>query len=57
MENVRALVAQQTLAEAGLADLVQKRHDFEDYSYILVARHRPRRAAHAVLPILLAEAA
>ncbi len=45
------------LAEAGLADLVQQRHDFEDYSYILVARRRPRRAAPAVLPILLAEAA
>lgn len=45
------------LAEAGLADLLQRRRGFEDYEYILVARRRPRRIASAVLPLLLAEAA
>jgi hypothetical protein len=45
------------LAEAGLADIVQRRHGYEDYAYILVARRRPRRPASAILPLLLAEAA
>lgn len=45
------------LAELGLADLVQRRHGFEDYSYIIVARHRPRRFAPSIMPLLLAEAA
>jgi hypothetical protein len=45
------------LAELGLADIVQRRHGDEDYAYILVARRRPRRAASAILPMLLAEAA
>ena len=45
------------LAEAGLAHLVQRRHGYEDYAYILVARRRPRRASSAILPMLLAEAA
>ena len=45
------------LAELGLADIVQRRHGYEDYAYILVARRRPRRAASAILPMLLAEAA
>lgn len=45
------------LAELGLADLVQRRHGFEDYAYLLVARRRPRRFATSILPLLLAEAA
>ena len=45
------------LAELGLADIVQRRHGYEDYEYILVARRRPRRTASAILPMLLAEAA
>lgn len=45
------------LAEAGLAHLVQRRHGFEDFEYILVARRRPRRSASTILPMLLAEAA
>ena len=45
------------LAEAGLAHLVQRRHGFEDFSYVLVARRRPRRIANGVLPRILAEAA
>ncbi|MCK8787240.1 hypothetical protein M0638_22970 [Roseomonas sp. NAR14] len=46
-----------TLAEAGLADLVQVRHGEEDYSYYIVARRRPRRAQPAMLLFHLAEAA
>lgn len=42
------------LAAAGYLHLVQRRHGFEDYAYIVVARHRPRRSAPA---LLLAEAA
>jgi len=45
------------LQELGLADLVQRRHGYEDYAYILVARRRPRRFASSILPLLLAEAA
>ena len=45
------------LAEAGLAHLVQRRHGYEDYEYLLVARHRPRRTRPSILPSLLAEAA
>lgn len=45
------------LAELGLADIVQRRHGYEDYAYILVARRRPRRTASAILPMLFAEAA
>jgi hypothetical protein len=36
---------------------VQRRHGYEDYAYILVARRRPRRDASSILPLLLAEAA
>jgi hypothetical protein len=36
---------------------VQRRHGYEDYAYILVARRRPRRYASSILPLLLAEAA
>ncbi len=45
------------LAELDLADLLQRRHGYEDYSYILVARRRPRRYASSILPLLLVEAA
>jgi len=45
------------LAEAGLAHLVQRRHGEEDYSYLIVARRRPRRAQPALLSFHLAEAA
>jgi hypothetical protein len=45
------------LAEAGLAHLVQRRRDFEDYEYVLIARPRPRRVPSTILPLLLADAA
>lgn len=45
------------LADLGLADIVQRRHGYEDYAYILVARRRPQRFASSILPLLLAEAA
>lgn len=45
------------LAEAGLAHLVQRRHGFEDYEYVLIARPRPRRIGSTGLSLLLAEAA
>ncbi len=45
------------LADVGLADIVQRRHGYEDYAYILVARHRPPRVTSSILPLLLAEAA
>ena len=41
------------LADAGLAHLVQRRHDAEDFSYFLIVARRPYRA----MPTLLAEAA
>ena len=45
------------LAELGLADLVQRRHGYEDYDYILIARRRRPRTASSILPLLLAEVA
>jgi len=45
------------LAELGLAHLVQRRHGFEDCSYILIAARRPRQAGSSLLPRILAEAA
>jgi hypothetical protein len=45
------------LAQAGSAHLVQRRHGYEDYEYILVARRRPRRIGPAVLPSIVVEAA
>jgi hypothetical protein len=55
---LRCLAARaRKLAELGLADIVQRRHGYEDYAYILVARRRPRRFAPSILPLLLAEAA
>ena len=45
------------LFKGGLCDLVQRRHDFEDYSYLIVARRRPRSNRTGVLAAMLAEAA
>lgn len=35
------------LAQAGGVHLVQRRHGDADYSYLVVARHRPRKASGA----------
>ena len=45
------------LAEVGLVHLVQRRHGFEDFEYLAIARRRPRRIAPAILLQILAEAA
>jgi hypothetical protein len=49
------------LAAAGLADLVQRRHGFEDFEYLIVARRRPlsarSKAGFALADILAREAA
>lgn len=45
-----------SLAEGGLAHLVQRRHGNEDYDYMMVARHRPRQVRPALLSTLFAEA-
>lgn len=45
------------LADEGAAHLLQRRHGFEDYEYVLVARRRPRRSVQSLLPRLVAEAA
>ena len=45
------------LAEAGLADLVQRRLAVECFEYLIVARRRPRRVTPKLLSQLLAEAA
>ena len=45
------------LAEAGLADLVQRRLAAESFEYLIVARRRPRRVTSGLLSQLLAEAA
>lgn len=45
------------LADTGLAHLVQRRHGFEDFSYVLIARRRPRQTAFLIPSRLLAEAA
>lgn len=57
VELCRLAARARKLADSGLAHLVQRRHGFEDYEYILVARRRPRRAVVNVLPKILAEAA
>jgi hypothetical protein len=44
------------LSEAGLLHLVQRRHGFEDFSYIAIARPKPRPNA-ALHALLLKEAA
>ncbi len=43
------------LADMGLADIVQRRHGYEDYAYILVARRRPRQHEASILRLLMAE--
>ena len=45
------------LAEAGLLHLVQRRHGFEDFAYVAIARPKPRRNASALHGLLLKEAA
>lgn len=40
-------------AEAGLADLVQRRHGEEDYAHLLVVRRRPRRMQRSTRPLRL----
>ncbi|TCZ63917.1 hypothetical protein EXY23_07995 [Roseicella aquatilis] len=45
------------LSEAGLVHLVQRRRGFEDFEYLAVARRRPRRIGHSILPLLQQEAA
>jgi len=46
-----------TLAEAGLLHLVQRRHGFEDFAYIAIARPKQQRNATALHAPLLKEAA
>ncbi|MCC7495867.1 MAG: hypothetical protein IT204_26175 [Fimbriimonadaceae bacterium] len=57
VELCRLAARARKLADSGLAHLVQRRHGFEDYEYILVARRRPRPAVVNLLPKILAEAA
>lgn len=45
------------LAEAGLLHLVQRRHGFEDFSYLAIARRRPRRTTSSLAQLLLRDAA
>lgn len=49
----RALFA----AENGLAHLVQRRNGPDDFTYLLIARPRPKTARGSILAILAAEAA
>lgn len=44
-------------AEQGLVHLVQKRHRANDYSYLAIARAKPRQAPASLASLLLAEAA
>lgn len=44
-------------SETGLVHLVQRRHGPEDYSYLAVARPKPRHARAALSSLLLAEVA
>lgn len=46
-----------TLAEAGFLHLVQRRHGFEDFAYIAIARPKPQRTATTLRALLLKEAA
>lgn len=45
------------LAEAGLLHLLQRRHGFEDFSYVAIARPKRRRNISALHALLLKEAA
>ncbi|MFN3946113.1 MAG: hypothetical protein ACK4K7_14400 [Allosphingosinicella sp.] len=44
-------------AEYGLIHLVQRRHRTNDYSYLAIARPKPRRTAVSLSSLLLAEVA
>lgn len=44
-------------SETGLVHLVQRRHGPEDYSYLAVARPKPRHAPASLSSLLLAEVA
>jgi len=44
-------------AERGLVHLVQRRHSECDYSYLLIARPRPKTPAVSLLSLLASEAA
>jgi len=44
-------------AERGLIHLVQRRHGPDDYSYLAIARPKPRQASVSLSSLLLAEAA
>jgi len=44
-------------AEQGFVHLVQRRHGLDDYSYLAIARHRPRSAPASLSSLVLAEAA
>lgn len=41
------------LAQGGAVDLVQRRHSEADYTYIVVARHRPRAGTGALQAVLV----
>lgn len=45
------------LAEAGQVHLIQRRHGFEDYEYVAIARRRPRRNAASIAHLLIRDAA
>lgn len=44
-------------AEKGLAHLVQRRNGPDDYSYLAIARPRPRRTSVSLSELMLAEVA
>jgi hypothetical protein len=44
-------------AERGLIHLVQRRHRSDDYSYLAIARPKPKQASVSLSTLLLAEVA
>lgn len=44
-------------AERGLIHLVQRRHSSDDYSYLAIARPKPKQASVSLSTLLLAEVA
>lgn len=44
-------------AEKGLVHLVQRRHGPDDYSYLAIARPKPKQASASLSSLLLAEVA
>ncbi len=44
-------------AERGLIHLVQRRHGTDDYSYLAIARSKPKQASVSLSSLLLAEVA